>query len=192
MSPDEIRAELGRLDVTVRALASAVRMEENYLTKSLNGSRRFKVEEMDAIRAYFKRLDAAAVGEPVRMIPLLGDVPASRFQWKEQMTGRSVPVDPDTPPRAYALTVRHDSMDLVAAEGTRIIVDPDDIELWPGRRYVIRTPDGTTFKEYQADPARLVPCSSNDTHGEILLGSEPVEVLGRVYAYITRDMPRRH
>jgi repressor LexA len=192
MSPEEIKSALKQRKVTVRELASAASMEENYLTKSLNGGRRFKVEEMDAIRAYFRRLDAAADGEPVRMIPLLGEVPASRFQWKEQMTGRSVPVDPDTPPRAYALTVRHDSMDLVAEEGTRLIVDPDDIELWPGRRYIIRTPDGTTFKEYQSDPARLVPCSSNDAHGEIMLGSEPIEVLGRVIFYVTRDMARRH
>ena len=193
MTPAEIRSAMDRHGMTVRSLAAAVGMNENYLTKSLSGARRFQVEEMDSIRRLLADRDADEAGrDPIRTIPLLGDVPAGRFDWREQQTGRQVAVDRETPRRAYALKVMGDSMDLVAPEGTTLIIDPDDVELWPGRKYIVRTQDGrTTFKEFQPDPARLVPCSSNDEHRDILLGSEPIDVLGRVFSYITRDMPRR-
>jgi SOS-response transcriptional repressor LexA len=193
MTSAEIRAAMARHGLSVRSLAAAVGMNENYLTKSLGGARRFQVDEMDAIRSILADRDAdEAGGDPIRSIPLLGDVPAGRFDWREQQTGRQVAVDRETPRRAYALKVKGDSMDLVAPEGTTLIIDPDDVELWPGRKYIVRTQDGrTTFKEFQPDPARLVPCSSNDEHRDILLGSEPIDILGRVFSYITRDMPRR-
>lgn len=85
-------------------------------------------------------------------------------------------------------------MDLVVPSGTTLTIDPDDKALWPGRRYVIQTEDGeTTFKEFQSDPARLVPLSTDDSHQDILLGAEPIIILGRVYAYTMRDadLPRR-
>ena len=86
-------------------------------------------------------------------------------------------------------------MDLIVANGTILIIDPDDKALWPGKRYVIASEEGreSTFKEFQADPARLVPCSSNDEHKEILLGGEPVVILGRVIGYHLKDgdLPRR-
>lgn len=85
-------------------------------------------------------------------------------------------------------------MDLIVPDGTTLIIDPDDNALWPGRRYVIQTEDGqTTYKEFQSPPARLVPCSSDPTHKEILLGGEPMKILGRVYSYSMRDadLPRR-
>ncbi|HEY1604184.1 MAG TPA: S24 family peptidase [Allosphingosinicella sp.] len=193
MTPDEIRAAMARHGLSVRGLAASVGMNENYLTKSLGGARRFQVDEMDAIRRLLAERDAdEGGGDPIRSVPLLGDVPAGRFDWREQQTGRQVAVDRETPRRAYALKVKGDSMDLVAPEGTTLIIDPDDVELWPGRKYIVRTQDGrTNFKEFQPDPARLVPCSSNDEHRDILLGSEPIDILGRVFSYITRDMPRR-
>ncbi len=83
-------------------------------------------------------------------------------------------------------------MDLIAPDGSTVIIDPDDKKLWPGSRYVIRSADGqTTFKEFQDRPARLVPCSTNPDHQEIELGGEPVTIEGKVIAYIMRDAPRR-
>lgn len=100
--------------------------------------------------------------------------------------------DPDVPSTAYGLTVKGDSMDLVIADGNTIVIDAADKKLFPGYRYVVRTADGeTTFKEYQEGPARLVPLSSNPAHREILLGSEPIVIEGRVVLYVMKDPPRR-
>lgn len=85
-------------------------------------------------------------------------------------------------------------MDLVVPDGTTLVIDPDDKALWPGKRYVIQTEDGqSTYKEFQSDPARLVPLSTDDSHQEILLGNAPITVVGRVYSYMMRDvdLPRR-
>lgn len=193
MTADEIKAELDRRGMTQRDLADAIGMSENYLSKALNGKREFKIPEMDAIRRELAPEPQAAGHLPIRSIPLLGRVPAGRFQPQEQQGGRRVIVsDPDVPPRAYALTVSGDSMDLLVHDGSTIVIDPDDKRLWPGFRYVVRTEDGeTTFKEYQEGPARLMPCSSNPANREIELGDEPITIEGRVILYLMRDVPRR-
>lgn len=193
MDPAEIKAELTRRNMTQRDLADAIGMSENYLSKALGGKRQFRPAELDAIRAELGH-DDESPGR-IRTIPLLGAVPAGRPSPEQQRSGRQIPVsDPATPANAYALTVKGDSMDLIVPNGTTLIIDPDDKNLWPGKRYVIMTQDGeTTFKEYQDAPARLVPCSSNSEHREIQIGHEPITVLGRVWSYTMRDadLPRR-
>lgn len=191
MTPQQIRAELDARGMSIRDLADAANLDENKLSKSLGKQgRRIQLAEMEAI----KRVLADDGGEAgIRTIPHLGEVPASSFKPAEQVGGRRLAVsDPDTPARAYALTVKGDSMDLIVPDGATLVIDPDDLSFWPGRRYVVRTEDGqTTFKEYQDSPARLVPCSSNSEHRDIMLGAEPVEILGRVFSYSMRDVPRR-
>jgi SOS-response transcriptional repressor LexA len=191
LTADQIRDQLATRNMTIRDLAEAIGMNENYLTKSLRGTRSFKPQELAAIAKEFAPSDMEPDG--LRRIPLLGEVPAGKLTEAVQRSGRWIAVsDPETPRNAYALTVKGDSMDLIVPDGTTLIVDPDDKALWPGRRYVIQTEDGrTTFKEFQADPARLVPCSSNDEHQDIMLGAEAVIVLGRVFSYTIRDIPRR-
>ncbi|MGF7152487.1 SOS-response transcriptional repressor LexA [Novosphingobium gossypii] len=173
-------------------LAEAIGMNSNYLGKALRGGRKLTADEMIAIQGVLAPED---LGNRIRTIPLLGSVPAGKFRAAEQIGGRRIAVsDPETPPNAYALTVDGNSMDLVVPDGTTLTIDPDDKALWPGKRYVIQTEDGqTTFKEFQADPARLVPLSTDDSHEEMLLGSEPIIILGRVYSYTMRDvdLPRR-
>jgi SOS-response transcriptional repressor LexA len=187
MKPEEIRAELDARGMSIRDLAEATGIHENFLTKSLGrAGRRIQLHEMEAIeRVLAPDTDDARLPT----IPHLGAVPAGAFRGAEHRGGRRFAVsDPSTPPNAYALTVDGDSMDLIAPGGTTIIIDPDDTALWPGKRYVVQTEDGqTTFKEFQEAPARLVPCSSNPAHREIPLGSEPVKVLGRVHSYTFRD-----
>ncbi len=192
MTPNEIKAELDRRGLSQRDLADAIGMNENHLSKSMRGHRRFSVDEMDRIRAELASDEGAPRGEGLRSIPSLGEVPAGGYDAREQRGGQREWVPNDLPPRAYALTIKGDSMDLIAADGSKVIVDPDDKSLWPGDRYIIRSDDGgTTFKEYQEGPARLLPCSSNDAHKEILLGGTPIYIEGRVIKYILNNPPRR-
>lgn len=193
MSPLEIRVELDARNMTIRDLAEATGISENKLTKSLGkAARRITFEEMQAIQGVLAPEDLA---DRIRTIPILGTVPAGKFDAANQQGGRRMPVsDPGTPHNAYGLEVRGNSMDLIVPSGTMLVIDPDDKALWPGRRYVVQTEDGeTTFKEFQADPARLVPCSTDDSHQDILLGDQPMKVVGRVYSYTLRDtdLPRR-
>lgn len=193
MTPAQIRAELDARNMNIRDLADATGIDENKLTKSLGkAGRRIQVAEMQAITAVLAPED---ISNRIRTIPLLGKVPAGGLDEAVQTTGRRVAVsDPETPPNAYALTVDGNSMNLVVPNGTTLVIDPDDKALWPGRRYVLQTEDGrATYKEFQADPARLIPCSTEDHHKEILLGGEPVMIAGRVYSYTMRDndLPRR-
>lgn len=72
-------------------------------------------------------------------------------------------------------------MDLVVPDSSTIIIDPMDLDLWPGRYYVIENGEReTTFKQYKESPARLVPCSSNPDHKEIPISGGGFRVVGRV------------
>lgn len=192
MTPAEIRAELDARNMNIRDLAEATGINENYLSKSLGKqARRIQVDEMRAIEKVLTPEDDEH--ERIRTIPLLGSVPAGSPRDVQQKGGRRIAVsDPDTPKNAYALTVQGDSMDLIVPDGTTLVIDPDDIALWPGWRYVVEMEDGsTTYKEFQGDPPRLVPCSSNPEHREILLGARPIVIKGKVFSYTMRDIPRR-
>lgn len=113
---------------------------------------------------------------------LLGDVPAG--PWREAIRTSSnkvqVPAS-EAPKQGYALRVQGDSMDLVVPEGTTILVNPSDTDLWPTKLYVVMDEYGdVTFKRYLDNPARLVPCSSNPAHKEIPLSGGGFKILGRV------------
>lgn len=158
-------------------LAKLIGIEKNKLNKSLNGKRRITAKEMDAIKGVLDR------AQPVkRSIPVIGQVAAGN--WKEALQH---PIDDmpapasDIPARAFALRVSGDSMDMLVDDGATIVVDPEDRVLFNERYYVILNQQGeATFKQFKSDPARLVPCSTNPLHREIVLGGETFEVVGRI------------
>ena len=80
-----------------------------------------------------------------------------------------------------ALRVVGDLMNLVAPEGSTIVVDRADTTLKPGNFYVFTTPDlsEATFKRWRTRPDRLEPYSTNPAHETIFLETSPT-VIGRV------------
>lgn len=106
-------------------------------------------------------------------IPILAKVPAGSI--REALADRrgSIPnFDPSIPPNAYALQVDGDSMDKVAQDGTTIVIDPDDVQLFPLQLYVVRSGDEVTFKQYVDSPPRLVPLSTNPDHHPINISTD--------------------
>jgi SOS-response transcriptional repressor LexA len=145
-------------------------------------ARKFKVSEEWLLYGKGDSQPLIDGAEGIIQFPILGDVPAGN--WKEAIhTSRNmIPVPAsEAPAQGYALKVHGDSMDLVVPDGTMIVVDPGDTDLWAGKCYVIMNDDGeTTFKRYLDNPARLVPCSSNPSHKEMPIQAGGYQVLGRV------------
>lgn len=177
MDPEEILQLLDERDMSQAELARRIGLDQNKLNKSLTGKRRITVAEMEAIRV------ALGTAQPIaRSIPVIGQVAAGNWKAALQHPIDAMPSpDPAIPPHAFALRVVGDSMDLLVNDGGTVIIDPDDRVLFSNRFYVILNGEGeATFKQFKADPARLVPCSSNSEHREILLNGEPFEVVGRI------------
>lgn len=129
---------------------------------------------------------------PVLRVPLIAWVSAGAAHDVDAIdssSGELIGVA-DLPPGTYFATdVRGDSMDRVSPEGSRIIVNIDDVSLVSGRAYVFSIRGETTYKIFQRDPVlRLEPYSTNPAHRTIFLQSRDWSVIGRVVrSYI--DLP---
>ena len=120
---------------------------------------------------------------PVRRVPLLGKIAAGN--WRAAMED---PLDliPTTKggPNTFALVPDGDSMDKLVPHGGIIFCDPDDKALVANSYYAMMRPGGEmTFKQYLDNPPRLAPSSTNPEHMELLMGEEPLTVIGRVIGY---------
>jgi len=120
-------------------------------------------------------------------VPIVSWVAASRFVDVPQILDAS-----DAPTlsvgdigngKHLALEVKGDSMNLVAPEGSKIVVALDQRELLPRRFYVFIKDGSATFKRYMVGPERLDPFSTNGEH-EALPIDETTAVIGRVVRVI--------
>lgn len=175
---DDIKQRMVARGLKQADLARALNLAPNKITKSFKGERQFKPRELDILRDLL--LDPRE--RQMRTLPVIGMVAAGNWREAIQHPRDVMPApDPRLPPRAFGLEVVGDSMDLLVEEGGYVVVDPDDKALFPDRYYVILNSEGeATFKQFKADPARLVPCSTNPAHAEIAIGGEPFDVIGRV------------
>lgn len=123
-------------------------------------------------------------GHPVRVVPLVGRAPAGNWREAIEVPIGHVSVRADKAGRnSFAVEIDGDSMNMILPEGGWAVVDPDQRSFYHRRVYLVMNGDGeATLKRYLDNPARLVPVSTNDTHGEIMLG-DPITIIGRVISY---------
>lgn len=181
----EIEARMAAKGIKQVDLANAIGISPVTVNKSFRAGRLFKHHEMVKIEALLGGSDPVVDGAAVRNIPLIGQVAAGGWREAIESPAGWVPVaDASAPKNTFALTVVGDSMDLEIQDGGVVIVDPDDKALFPGRLYVVLNDNGeTTFKQFEADPARLEPRSTNTSHTAIPLGDgTPFTLVGRVIA----------
>lgn len=123
-------------------------------------------------------------------IPLLGWVSAGHFANSETVvlediqnyeTIECADVDPNC---CFALGITGDSMNLIAPEGSTIIVDVSRKDPIDKKFYVVANNGGeATFKQFKASPPRLEPCSTNPSHETIFPNGE-ILIVGRVIRVI--------
>lgn len=135
-------------------------------------------------------LDRAADLPAARSVPIISWVAASQFSRIEDVADISdAPriLQTGLPSGVYfALIVKGDSMDMIAPEGSTIIVAANERDLVHRRLYVVRRHDGATFKRYMATPPHLEPASYNPLHEPIEI-TEDMRVVGRAVRVI-RDV----
>lgn len=183
-----------QLGVTDDDIAAALGVERSVANKVVNGKVELNARRADDLAKLLQvprdellfRAGITSVrpdgAQPVRDVPLLGTVPGGNWREAVRRSSNTVPVPASEAPRdSYALTVEGDSMDKHVPDGFTIVVDPADLDLFPGRLYIVMNEDGeTTFKEYQEGPARLAPASNNPNHREIPISGGGFRILGRV------------
>lgn len=128
--------------------------------------------------------------DQVRMIPLISWVAASAFT--EMVPTRTIDALSyltvgDLPSGDYfALSVQGDSMDRVAPDKSRIIVNRHEMHLQHRKFFIFEDRGSTTFKRAMMKPRlRLEPYSTNPSHEAIFPENpEEIQVLGRVVRVI--------
>lgn len=184
----QIRALMKERGFNQADLANLLGIDPTAVSKRLTGKRAFKYDEMRKIESWLGQGASPTIeGAAVRMLPIIGQVAAGSWREAIEQPLGHMPVRAATAsPNAIVLEVHGDSMDLEIEEGGYVVVDMDDKSLFPGRLFVVLNGEGeATFKQFETDPFRLVPRSSNPIHSTILIGDgQPFTVLGRVVSLI--------
>lgn len=187
-APNRIREQRKRRGMTMEELGAAVRPEVTLGTIAKLETGQMGLT-LDYINEIARVLEVSPfdliVGDrlqPVRFIPLVGEIAAGNWAEAVEISDEVIPVPEYVGgTRAFALRPRGESMNRIVPDGGFIVVDPDQIELLDGRSYAVRNGNGeTTFKTFRANPPRLEPCSTDPRYATIMVGAEPFIVIGRV------------
>ena len=154
---------------------------QSAVSNILKGKRKVSVAEAAEIRRHLEMVE----GPPVQLVPIIGLASAGAWNEAVQMPQGLHPIPRGLAgPRAFAVTIRGDSMDKLLPEGGWAVIDPDQRSLFVGRVFLIQNEDGeTTVKRYCGDPARFEPVSNNPGHRELDLAEVAYTVIGRVISY---------
>jgi repressor LexA len=160
-------------------IARELGIPSSRVSEMLKGRRRIQQDEMPILSRLFGLSETPETN--VRKIKRIGQVPAGQLRQALDETTDTVEVSANLPTGVFALEVDGESMNLIAPYGADVIVDPADKNLFAGDFYVLGNGDGEfTFKLFSQDPARLVPLSDDPSHKVIVLGAEPLNIIGRV------------
>ena len=179
----ELRLWISSGKVRQKEVAEELGIAPARITEMLKGTRKVQQREMPILARYFGMDEGP--DSSVRKIAHIGMVPAGAL--REALAGapNSIEVPANLPKGVFALEVDGESMNKIAPLGCDVIVDPNDKQLFSGDLYVIGNEGGEfTFKRFVQDPARLVPLSTDPTHKEIPIGSEPINIIGRVVSVL--------
>lgn len=180
-----IRKEKG---MTSDKLSELTGLSPTYITRLENGKRNLSVKNMmlfaSALGVQPHTLITKSSADPkVTEIPVLSWVQAGAFAEAipefDLSDCERVPVVNASNPHLFALKVRGTSMNAIAPDNSHIVVNPLDKDLIDGCYYVVILEDETTFKRYNAEPARLEPVSYDPVH-KTIFPKNGTEVVGRV------------
>ncbi len=171
MTQDELAEKAGTTKATISKIERSTTKVSYDWAKRLAGPLKCSV----AVLLIGEELSDAS---PV-MVPVIGLIAAGN--WREAI---QQPIDRiavvGAKPHMFALRVVGDSMNLLAPEGANVTIDPTDPSLMEGSLYAVQNGEGeATIKRFRRAPDRLEPVSSNPEHKPILLGSEPITIIGR-------------
>jgi repressor LexA len=180
---DELRRWIASGKVRQKEVAEELGIAPARITELLKGTRRIQHREMPILTRYFGMDEGP--DPSVRRIARIGMVPAGELREALAAADGRLEVPTNLPKGVFALEVDGESMNKIAPFGCDVIVDPNDKQLFSGDLYVLSNEAGEfTFKRFLQDPARLVPLSSDPSHKEISLGSEPINIIGRVVSVL--------
>jgi len=164
--------------VTQVKLAEEMGLPQSAVSNLLAGTRQVKVHEASYI---YKRL-GIETERAVAFVPVIGISSAGNWREAVRLPLRQMPLPSGLAgERAFAVELRGDSMDNMIEDGSFIVVDPDQSQLYNDRVYLIENEEHETqVKLYKSNPARFEPASSNDTHQPLFMGEEPIRVIGRI------------
>lgn len=177
---ERVREVMRERKITQKEVASVVGItSQSAISNIFTGKRKVNVEE--AARIYrFLGIAGPAPIPTATNVPIIGFASASSWRDAVQMPIGSMTVPPRAAgPRAFAVELQGDSLDMVVPDGHYLVIDPDQKELVAGKCYLIQNVEHeTTVKCYQRDPARFVPLSRNDSHKEIP-AADVVQIIGK-------------
>jgi repressor LexA len=178
---ERVKAALKSSPWTNDAFAKEVGLTHvSALYKILKGERDVKADEAARIYSTLRLAPEGAVS--VHVVPIIGLAAAG--QWREAIEmplGRMMVPSSIAGARSFGVEVKGDSMDQLIEDGGWIVVDPDDKVLSPGKCYLLQNGEHeVTVKQYQKNPPRFEPVSSNPDHDGFLVSDCDPVILGRV------------
>lgn len=182
-------------DMSALATAAACGWNVNSFKANLNGNSPFSFEQAKRYAAKFRvraewlydgngpmREVARPARSPIE-VPVIGWVSAGKVadvgQLEEEVDRLVVGGLP--PGEYFATEVVGDSVDRVAPEGARIVVNAADRNPRDGNFYIFSFRGEPTVKRYRSKPVRrLEPFSTNPDHEPIFIGDKGWQCIGRV------------
>lgn len=147
----------------------------------LKGLRRITAQEA-ALAYRFLGLAQSNDMPGLQRVPIIGYSSAGVWREAVEVPQGYLPIPPQIAgEKSFAVKVSGDSLDKIVPDGSYVVIDPDQRELYAGKFYLLQnTEHEVTVKCYQRTPARFCPVSNNPDHADILVSDHDFVVVGRV------------